>query len=282
MTGTLWRRLLQPGPYTRRLGLLWDRVVHAPRYDVEDARRAETRLFDSLGLDRAEGQALLDRVRETVSGHATPPAESMASVHWLLFACIRLRSDLADVLEIGTFDGETAFLLSRIFEHSTVTTLDLPNDDPIFSSTYNRSEVAERQAFLARQAANTADGRIRLVLRNSFFLPATVSGPFDLVWVDGSHRYPEIAWDVCNAYHLTCPGGWLLVDDVMLHPKAYRDLDVGRDTFSVLRYLEGRIPEKITYFLKRESAARSANPRRRKHVAVLRRAGRPDSQGGSS
>lgn len=270
-----WRKLFTPGPYIRRLDSLWDAVAYAPRYRVDDAHREETARFESMDLDPVAGQALLDRVQGSLEDRASAPAESMASVHWLLFACIRLRSEIDRVLEIGTFDGETALLLSLLFERANITTLDLPLDDAIFAGTYNRDDAAEREAILARQAANTAEERIDLVLSNSFFLPAVVSGQFDLVWVDGGHRYPEIAWDICNAYHLTRPGGWMLVDDVMRHPRAHEDIDVGRDTFAVLQYLERRIPERIAYFLKRESAAASANPRKRKHVAVIRRVERP-------
>ena len=50
-----------------------------------------------------------------------------------------LRNKPKRILEIGTYDGKTAAILSYLFPDSEITTIDLKDNDPIFKSTYNRS-----------------------------------------------------------------------------------------------------------------------------------------------
>ena len=108
---------------------------------------------------------------------------------------------------------------------------------------------------------------------NSLFLQDLELDPFDLIWVDGSHHYPEVAWDISNAYHLCTPGGVLMVDDVMTDPRARRIGYDGPDSYEVLEYLAARVKEPVTYFMKRYAPLWSADPHIRKHVALLEKDG---------
>jgi predicted O-methyltransferase YrrM len=193
----------------------------------------------------------------------------MASMHWVLFACVAQRFEVRRILEIGTYDGGTTLLLSRLFPAADITTLDLPEDDPVFAQSYAREDPAERAAFVERQARNTAGPNIELVKENSLFLPDLALQPFDLIWVDGSHLYPEVAWDICNAHHLCRPGGVLMADDVMPHSRAVRMGYDGPDSYEVLRYLAQRVSDPILYFMKRYAPLWSADPRERKYVAMM-------------
>ena len=91
------------------------------------------------------------------------------------------------------------------------------------------------------------------------------------IWIDGGHLYPEIAWDICNAYHLCNLGGWIMCDDVILNRKGLRDQYASTDSSFVLDYVSQRTGEKVIHFLKREGAQWSANPRKRKYVSLMRR-----------
>ena len=86
--------------------------------------------------------------------------------------------------------------------------------------------------------------------------------------MDGGHLYPEISWDICNAYHLCNNNGWILYDDII--PNQKYDLGMANsDSYNVLEYIKQRIENKITYFLKRDGAEFSANPLKRKYVALM-------------
>jgi hypothetical protein len=158
-----------------------------------------------------------------------------------------------------------------IFPSAEIVTVDLPDDDPIFSTSYQREDPEYLREFKANQEKNLQGDRIEFVKKNSFFLPTMVHRKFDLIWIDGGHLYPEISWDICNAYHLCNPGGWIMCDDVMLNRNGYRDGYVSPDSHEILEYVRDRTNEEVVYFLKRETPKSSANPRKRKHVAILRK-----------
>ena len=195
----------------------------------------------------------------------------MGSIHWVLFSCLSLAYDIKNILEIGTFDGETAHIMSEIFPDGNITTLDLPDDDPILASSYQRVDPHRLKAFKEIQGKNVQHPRIEFVQANSFFAPKLVDKKFDLIWIDGGHLYPEVAWDICNAYHLCNPDGWIMCDDVIPHMKGVRDEYVSPDSYFVLEYIRQRTGEEVVYFLKREGAEWSANPYKRKYVSLMRK-----------
>ena len=64
----------------------------------------------------------------------------MSSEHQVLFSAFSLSSkyNFKNILEIGTFDGTNAFLLSKLFSNAKITTLDLKDEDNLFKETYSR------------------------------------------------------------------------------------------------------------------------------------------------
>lgn len=252
------------------------RIEHylwAPFYSPSRRQIEESEKFARFGFDYDAGQARLSRVLEDLGKPRDFGGHGMASVHWVLFACLSENPSfrIKRILEIGTFDGETALILSRLFPAAQITTVELPDDDPIFQASYLRDQAQFLEEFKERQSANLKSDNIVLKKINSFFLPGQVQGDFDLIWIDGGHLYPEIAWDICNAYHLCAPGGFLMVDDVIPHARGFRDAYVSPDSYKVLTYAIERTGEKLVCFLKRNNALWSAVPRRRKFVAVWRK-----------
>jgi predicted O-methyltransferase YrrM len=226
--------------------------------------------IDGAGLDSSLGlQTLNDALRETLG---RPFDFGRDSVHWLVFACLsRTMPDSARILEVGTFDGQFTALLSRLFPAAEITTVDLPESDPILRSTYKRNVDDAYRAFVARRDANLAAPNIIFRQFNSAFLLDHVDGPFDLIWVDGGHLYPEVAWDLAVAHHLCREGGYVLCDDVIPAPDGPRTPYVSPDSFQVLEYLAARTGEKLQLFLKRCALKHAAVPRERKYIAMMRR-----------
>ena len=81
----------------------------------------------SLGLDRDKGLKKLNSILEDIYGISYSEKRGMWSEHLLMFAAIAT-SDRAvsNILEIGTFNGETARILSALFPSSQILTVDLP------------------------------------------------------------------------------------------------------------------------------------------------------------
>jgi predicted O-methyltransferase YrrM len=262
-------RFFRPTRYSRRIRAFLLKC----RYDMAAVAAVERAKFTALGFDYSAARKNLDIVLKEMQKPAYSDSNGIASVHWLLFACLAGNRKVDRILEIGTFDGETAALLARLFPDAEIVTVDLPSTDPILAESYDyaRGGAEKLNAFEQRLANNTRAANIKLVRVNSFFLPAAVDGLFDLIWVDGGHLYPEVAWDLCNAYHCLKPGGTLMCDDVIPLSDGLRDAYVSPDSHSVLRYVVDRSGDAISLFLKREAPEWSADPRQRKFVAMLKK-----------
>ena len=238
-------------------------------FSLESIRTTERRKFAELGFQYDDSLIRLNSVLRKLGRPEFNPQDD--SIHLLLFSCISLYANITNILEIGTYLGESTVLLSQIFPNSSITTVDLPDDDPILAATYGRNNAAAMREYREKQRRNVSRPAVNFLQKNSFFLSSVLEKKFDLMWIDGGHLYPEIAWDICNAYHLCIRRGWILCDDVIPHKRGYRSELSSPDSYRVLEYVSRRTGDKVTYFLKRESPIWSANPRKRKYVAVLQK-----------
>lgn len=263
-------RLGASSPLVRKVRRRWDRLRHGRGFSTAETVDRVRRGIAAAGLDPDAGQKRLDAV---LAGLRDAPFDfGRDSVHWLLFACLAEREgDAARILELGTFDGAFTAILARLFPAAEITTIDLPESDPILRTSYDREEDDAYRAFVRKRDANVAAPNVRALAVNSVFLLDHVDGPFDLVWVDAGHLYPEVAWDLANARHLCRPGGALLCDDVLDEDGESTDY-VSPDSLHVLRYLEARTDDRLSLHLKRCSRKSAAVPRTRKYVALLERA----------
>ncbi len=241
------------------------------KYDVHSFQKQEIRKFEKFNWNYQLAREKLDDVLVKKSHQKFDELLcGMASVHWILFSAISLNFNPKKILEIGTFDGQTTSLLSDLFPDSTIFTVELPDNDPIFKQ-YGREDLDKRSEFYRKQEINLNHKNIEAMKINSFFLPEKLNDKFDLIWIDGGHLYPEIAWDICNAYHAINDKGYILVDDVIMDLQGYRDDYVSPDSYSVIEYIKQRTNVEVTYFLKRLSPKWSADSSKRKFVAVLQK-----------
>src|SRR5262249_8684448 len=107
-------------------------------YDERAFTEEQTRHYDRIDLSRANGIAIH---RKTVA--AAPHLQGgMHSEHSYLLAALSAGEKRIDrILEIGTFDGRNAAILSRIFPDASITTVDLMDDDPVFTASYGRESA---------------------------------------------------------------------------------------------------------------------------------------------
>lgn len=262
-------KYLNPVNYKR--SLVWH--YHKRAYDKNDVVAREMEKFAKHGLDFDKGEAALNDVLAKLGRPAFD--SDFHSIHWLLFGCMSLNGAAKRILELGTFDGNFTAILAELFPDAAITTVDLPESDPILRATYKRTSPERYARYLAQRQENLARPNVEALEINTFFLLDRVKGPFDIVWADAGHLYPEIAWDMCNAYHLARPGGAILCDDVIPHPKGFTKTGLGNpDSHQVLRYIGERVESETTYFLKRWGAEYAAKPRERKFVALMVKPGR--------
>jgi len=182
------------------------------KYDYEALEEQQNKIFRSIGFDRMEALELL-----TAKYKEFPETEDLMSEHHALFAATSLSRDVKTVLEIGTYSASCSKLLSVLFPRAQITTIDLPDDDPVFSDTYGRDEEQSRLDFIERRN-KILDScvNVNFEQKNSLELLFNKKDKYDFIWVDGAHGYPIIAMDIVNAVSHLGRDGLIFIDDVWL------------------------------------------------------------------
>ncbi|MEK7531884.1 MAG: class I SAM-dependent methyltransferase [Patescibacteria group bacterium] len=242
-------------------------------YDSARVNAEEDNKLSALGGDRATALNKLNVFFKAGNGREFDYQND--SIHSLLFAIISLHHPISRILEIGTFSGESTRLLAQLFPDAEIITVDLPEDDLLLRAYYKRGSDKEYQAYLEKQEKNLASPNIRLIKINSFFLNSKVSGMFNLIWIDGGHLYPEVAWDICNAWNLCAPRGIILCDDVLPYKKLHKSPYHSSESFEVLQYVANRSSASPTLFLKRRNSNLYPFLLKRKYVACLQKPALP-------
>ena len=192
----------------RRLFLEY--VKKFPRYKINTFDQDQ--IFDEIGLSRSDGLTKLNNVLMQYFDENFDETMGMYSEHLVLLSSISCQNkSIKNILEIGTFDGKTALILSKIFEDANILTIDLPAKASDFKSTYARQGAC--QTFVENRNKNLENKRIKFLEANSITL-ANAEEKYDLIWVDGAHGYPIVSMDIVNSYRLCRKDGYVLIDDV--------------------------------------------------------------------
>jgi hypothetical protein len=122
------------------------------------------------------------------------------------------------VLEIGTYDGNTALnLAANLPEDGQVTTIDLPPDWDrhfIYDVPDNYWNVTDRHRIGIQYRQTQYESRIRQVLGDSAGLDwQALQPPFDLIFIDGCHYRDYVRADTENALRNLRAGGVVVWHD---------------------------------------------------------------------
>lgn len=271
---TIASKYLSPSKYVARLRSYVD-IAHRTFYsnfvhNGAQLNELEDQKFANASLDMRKAQSVLNAILQETRGRDFDFNND--SIHWLVFSALSLSSTkVLNILEIGTFEGEFTAILAGLFPDATITTVDLPASDPLLRDFYNREDDSAFLKYKNIQKTNLSGKNIKLVETNSMFLLNKVSEKFDLIWVDGGHLYPEVAWDLCNAYYLCRNGGAVLCDDVIPLNVLYKDRYVSTESFEVLEYLKARESIELELFLKRRDPLLFARKKSRKYISYLKK-----------
>ena len=138
----------QPYYILRKLKDIFKRVVNRLKlfklyffYDYQDILFKQNNLYAHIGLDR-------DKALKSLAGISSdyPEFEVMRNEHHTLFAAISLKHRIKSILEIGTYSASCTKLLSILYPDAEIITMDSPDDDPIFSQTYNRDKKKKERS----------------------------------------------------------------------------------------------------------------------------------------
>lgn len=169
--------------------------------------------FRKLGLNRDKGIVKLNYVLSKIYGKPYSERNGMWSEHLILFASISESTyKISNILEIGTFNGETARILSELFPHSEITTIDLMFEEILETKMY-KYETNEKKLINSRIRNLESLPNVKFIEMNSLNL-IEFTDSFDLIWIDGDHDYPIASIDIANAVRLLSPNGIGICDDV--------------------------------------------------------------------
>jgi predicted O-methyltransferase YrrM len=136
----------------------------------------------------------------------------------------------SNVLEIGTYDGNTALnLAANVGEGGRVVTVDLPTDwDGSLGITVPDRflNVGPRDNVGAQYEGTPEAGTIEQVFADTATLDwARLGGPFDLIFIDGCHHSDYVRKDTENALAQLAPNGVLIWHDYGMSRHVSRVVD---------------------------------------------------------
>ena len=236
-------------------------------------------LFDSFGLSFEEGLQRLDETSIELDGRPFDETDGLNSQHFVMFAAISKIREIDRILEIGTYDGRAALFMSKLFPQAEIITLDLKDDDDLFVGSYGRKESLD--AFIRIRNSNLEKcSNLTFLQMNSVELIDTCEEKFqdgfDLIWIDGAHNYPVVAFDILNAVRLANDDAILAVDDVWVSDTQVDSIYKSRGAFESWSQLEDvGLIDNVKYILKRIAWRRNVLGNQ-KFIGIARRVKRRD------
>ena len=226
--------------------------------------------FKTLGVERSAAEHLLEETRKKIplfDEDVHVKSQKNQSTHLLAFAALKVAGfSPENILEIGTYLGFTTCFLSHLYPESQIYTAALPPDDPVFDDYHILDGKSVDKVYEQRLARSN----ITVLKKNSGFLWEESLPDFDLIWLDGGHQYPVVAWDHFYALSKLVSGGWLFSDDIVRPDEDERSEDDPRfDAYHTVEYYSNRLQNKFEYLLKREDA--STYMYAKKYIAYLKK-----------
>ena len=225
-------------------------------------------IFQKIFLDRQLGIKKLNSVKEQFNFLKNKP---MSSEHEVLFSSISIDNKIKEILEIGTYDGANAFLLSKLFPNSKIDTIDIDSKDKDFINFYNREESVKEFIDL-RNKNLSKNSSINFIELNSCGL-INHKKKYDLIWIDGAHGYPVVCMDIVNSLHLINDNGFIALDDVCPHLE-YSNSDKMYSSvasYETLKELEKQNLIKLNLIYKRLESKYNCLPKKRKFVSIFKK-----------
>ncbi len=193
--------------------------------------------YKKLGVDFNEGMEVLKEIFGMDFLYSVLSFKknklSTKSYQLIFFASLSKKFNIKKILEIGTYDGENSYVLSKIFKNAKIDTIDLPDKEITDGSFGDTISSIGLKKHIEDRNKNLSANNINFIESNSFFLPSIEKKEFkkdyDLVFVDGNHLFPEVSWDTFFGYHhLKRDGNSFLVMDDFLDLSKHKIYSRGR------------------------------------------------------
>ncbi len=241
------------------------------KYNREKFEELQNKNFARLGLNRVEAQKKFKKIQNEFTFLNREKSTIALSEHELIFTGISLKKDIEikNILEIGTFDGVNAFLLSKLFDNATIETIDLEEKESNFKNSYHRNnnfkKFNENRDNLLNKIKN-----INFSELNSVKLTFSKK-KYDLIWIDGAHGYPVCCIDIINSLKLINDKGIILVDDIFKSSDENDKMYSSVAGFDTLEELKKNNLVEYHLFYKRLNAQSNFDEKKIQYVALVKK-----------
>jgi len=236
-------------------------IIKYRNYDLSKDLNYNENLFQLLKFD-------IKKIKSQLNSLEFQYHSTSLSWHYHLFVGLKdyFGNKKIDILEIGTFNGNFSNFISKLYNESHITTIDLDESDNQFINTYGREEKEKLDEFLKLRNENLSRKNINFIKLNSLNIKKYFNQKkFDLIWVDGDHLNPQVSIDIVNSLDLLNNDGIICTDDVILDYKFKKNKYVSNEGFFTLKHLEDNGLIKNYYLIKRVSPV---NAFTKKYVSV--------------
>lgn len=242
--------------------------IDLKKYNKSEYEEKQNNIFKKINLNRSSGIEKLQSIKKKFD---LKIQRSMSSEHEILFSSIAINDNykIHKILEIGTFDGYNALLLSKIFPKAEIETIDLPSDNFNFRDSYQRSGQIE--TFIKKRDETLAKSNNIIFNQINSIELINHNKKYDLIWIDGAHGYPVVCIDIINSLKLINDKGIILCDDVFLNleisksDRMYNSLA----SYETLKVLADQKLIKLELIFKRLSSKDNCSNNQRKFIAVV-------------
>ena len=241
-------------------------------YDFNFYKNKQQDIFYSSGLNREDGIKNLNDIKKKLSVN-TNIKRDMSSEHEVMLSSISLIKNLKieNILEVGTYDGFNALLLSKLFPNSKISTIDLPEDDKEFIASYKRKNQLIELIENRKKNLSLGDN-IEFIPMNSIKL-INHKKKYDLIWIDGAHGYPIVSIDIINAMNLINDNGIIACDDILIDLN-HQESDKIYNSIAAYETLSELKKQKLIDFqliYKRLNAENNCVSHRRKFISIIKK-----------
>tara|TARA_E500000178_G_C17037425_1_gene764255 strand:+ start:7517 stop:8311 length:795 start_codon:yes stop_codon:yes gene_type:complete len=226
--------------------------------------------FGKIGLDRNKALTKINNLNLNFDQNNY----GMFSEHITLFSAISLKKKILNILEIGTFDGSNAHIMSKIFDEAKIETIDLDEKNEMFSELYNRDKKSVlKNLYSKREKYFENLEKVEFKKLNSMeLIYRDTKNFFDIIWVDGHHGNPYVTVDIMNSLKLIKDNGLILCDDVLTseYISSYDPYNSNASYF-MLNALKKNNFIKFDLIYKRLSKRINDNRFSKKYIAVIKK-----------
>ena len=230
------------------------------QYDLSKDLDYNENLFKLLKFD-------IEKIKLQLSSLNFQYNSPKLSWHYHLFLGLKnyFENNKIEILEIGTHNGNFANFISKVYDQSHITTIDLDDNDRQFINTYGREKKEKLDRFLKLRNENLNRENIEFIKLNSLNIKKYfIKKKFDLIWVDGDHLDPQVTIDIINSLDLLNDDGIICADDVIMD-NYFQNKYVSNESFLTLKHLEDNGLIKNYYLIKR---IRMRNATHKKYISI--------------